>query len=92
MSNLATRSVKKPAGNEEKIQTTHYIVAKSSGDTDEKRYLNFFTNEGQYGDMISVTVREGFSLEKFIEWAAFVQEEVESGNKVYLNFNESKRD
>lgn len=90
MSNLATRKVD-AENTDGKIQSTHYIVAKSSGDTEERKYLNFFSTEGTYGDMISVTVKEGFSLEKFIEWAAFVQDEVEKGNKVYLNFNASRQ-
>lgn len=89
MSNLATKKVK---GTESTgIQSSHYIVAKSTGDTEERKYLNFFSGESEYGEMISVTVKEGFAIEKFLEWAAFVQDEVEKGNKVYLNFNQSRQ-
>jgi hypothetical protein len=91
MSNLATRKVKGATGGEDKQQSSHYIVAKSSGNPDDRKYLNFFSSEGEYGEMISVTVKDGFSIEKFLEFAAYVQDEVEAGNKVYLNFNASRQ-
>lgn len=93
MSNVAKKlSSKKVETSAEQSQSTstHYVQAKSSDKgVEDKVYLSFYTNEGQNGEMISQTISDK-NIERFIEFADFVTQQVEAGNKVYLNFNKKK--
>lgn len=85
---LAKKKTNTPAQSD----STHYIVAKSSNqDVDDRKYVSFYSKEGNYGEMIGTSINEN-NIERFIDFAEFINEQVEAGNSVYLNFNAKKAD
>jgi hypothetical protein len=51
------------------------------------KYLNFYTSEGKHGEMIGSVLNEN-NIKFLIEFVEFASEQIDAGNKVYLNFNE----